>query len=122
MFIKVYTTLGRVKVNEPQRGPCKLCSQPIMVYTSINIRKIKFIAYIYIYFNQNLDEKSYIIVKTEAVKHLHALLLLTANSADVQSDCREPWFILTSLTLHGSMLLLECKLHYVPMVYCRAFQ
>ena len=42
--------------------------------------------------------------------------------ADVQSDCRELWFILTPFTSRGSMLLMECKLHYVPMVYYRAFQ
>ena len=30
--------------------------------------------------------------------------------------------ILTSLTSHGSMLLLECKLHYIPMVYYRTFK
>ena len=27
-------------------------------------------------------------------------------------------FILTSLTSRGSILLLECELHYVPMIYC----
>ena len=56
-------------------------------------------------FNQTLDEKSHISAKTEAVKQ---------NSADIQSDCSEPWFILTSLTLHGLMLLLEYKLHKLP--------
>ena len=49
--------------------------------TSINVRKIKFIAYIIIYipFNQNLDEKSYKSAKIEAVKHLHAVFLLNAE-------------------------------------------
>ena len=66
-----------------------------------NSRKIKFIAYIYIHFNQNFDEKSDIRGKIEAGKHLHAVFLLTAElhkwrhgGADIQSDCREPWFIL----------------------------
>ena len=54
------------------------------------MRKIKFIAYIYIRFNQNLDEKAYIIAKIEAVDLL---------------------FILTSLMTWHSMLLLECTLH-----------
>ena len=34
-------------------------------------------------FNQNLDEKSNIDAKTEAVKHLHAVFLLTAE--------KRPW-------------------------------
>ena len=66
------------------------------------MRKIQFIAYIYIHFNQNVDEKADISAKIEARKHLHAVFLLTAEQrqwrhdvADVQSDCREPWFILT---------------------------
>ena len=65
----------------------------------------------------------------EAVKHLYAVFLLTGKSVDgvmmlpIQSDCRDPFFFfLTSLTSSGSMLLLEYKLHYIPMVYCRAFQ
>ena len=49
------------------------------IYTLISIRKIKFIAYIYILFNQNLDEKLYISSKIEAVKHLHALFLVVAE-------------------------------------------
>ena len=35
--------------------------------------------FIYIHFNQNVDEKSDISAKTEAGKHLHALFLLTAE-------------------------------------------
>ena len=49
--------------------------RPNVVYTSINIRKIKFIAYIYVPFNQILDEKSYFTAKIEAVKHLHEILM-----------------------------------------------
>ena len=36
-------------------------------------QKIKFIAYIYIHFIQNLGEKSYISIKIEEVKHTHAV-------------------------------------------------
>ena len=46
------------KVNELRGSSCVLCEHPNLVYTSINIGKIKFIAYICIGFNQNLDEKS----------------------------------------------------------------
>ena len=42
-------------------------------------QKIKFIAYIYIRFNQNLDERSYLSSKIKAVKHLHAVFLITAE-------------------------------------------
>ena len=44
-----------------------------------DIRKIKFIAYIYIRFNKNLDEKSHLSAKTQADKHIHAVFLLTAE-------------------------------------------
>ena len=50
-----------------------------VVYSSINIRKIKFIAYIYIHFNQNVDEKSDISATIEAGTHLHEVFLLTAE-------------------------------------------
>ena len=50
-----------------------------VVYISINIRKIKFITYIYIRFSQRFDEKSDINTKIEAVKHLHAVFLLTSE-------------------------------------------
>ena len=46
-----------------------------------NKKKKKFIAYIYIYSNQNLDYNSYtcyISTKIEALKHLHIIFLLTA--------------------------------------------
>ena len=36
------------KVNEPQRGLCKLCWRKNVVYTSVNIRKIKFIRNLYL--------------------------------------------------------------------------
>ena len=49
------------------------------IYTSINIRKSKFIAYMYIHFNHNVDEKSDISAKIEAGKHLHVVFLLTAE-------------------------------------------
>ena len=38
-----------------------------------------FIAYIYIRFNQNIDERSNISAKIEAEKHLQAVFLLTAE-------------------------------------------
>ena len=41
--------------------------------------RTKFIVYIYIRFNRNLDEKSYISAEIEAVKHLYAVFLLTAK-------------------------------------------
>ena len=72
----MYTTLGRV---QSEWGSCKLCQRLNVIYTSINIRKIKFIVYIYIHFNQNVDEKSDISAKIEAGKHLHAVFLLTAE-------------------------------------------
>ena len=55
----------------PERDHLNFASDPVhnVVYTSINIRKYKFIAYIHIRFNQNLDGKSYISAKSEAVKH-----------------------------------------------------
>ena len=69
---------------------------------------------IYIPFNQNLDEKSYMSAKTEAVKHLHAVFLLT------MAQCRRPIrlekamvycdVIDVNVTL---MLLLEYKLYHV---------
>ena len=46
----------------------------------------------------------------------------SVNYTDALSDCREPWFILTSLTSHDSMLSMKCKLYYVPMAYFRAFR
>ena len=40
-----------------------------------------FIAYIYIHFNQNVEEKSDISAKIEAGKHLQAVFLLAAESS-----------------------------------------
>ena len=57
----------------------------------------------------------FINAKTEAVKRLHAVFLKLRNSADVQLNCMEQLFILTSLTSRDSMLLLECKLQYILM-------
>ena len=54
-------------MTEPQKGSCK----PNVVYTSINTTN-KFAASTDIRFNQNLDEKSYLSGKIEAVKHLYA--------------------------------------------------
>ena len=36
------------KVSEPGRGLRKVCSLPEVVYTTVNIKKIMFIPYIYI--------------------------------------------------------------------------
>ena len=76
-------------------GVHSLCTRPNVVYTSINSRKIKFVAYIYIYFSAEFYEKSGIRNKTEPEKHLHTVLLQTAEQhhwchdvADIQSDCR----------------------------------
>ena len=71
-------------------------------------KKKKFIAYTctYIHFYPEYDEESVIRLKSwkKTTKHLHAVLVLTTEQchwphdvADVQSDCRGPWFILTSL-------------------------
>ena len=75
-------------MNGPRRGPCKFRLRPIAIYTSINIRKIKVIVYIYTPLNQNLDEKFYIKAEIEAVKHLHAVFLLTAEQR--RRPIREP--------------------------------
>ena len=50
-----------------------------VVYTSTNIRKIMFIACIYILFYPELDEKSEIRARIEAGNHLHAVFALTAK-------------------------------------------
>ena len=42
-------------------------------------QKIKFIAYVYSHFNQNVDEKIDMSAKIEAGKHLHAVFLQTAE-------------------------------------------
>ena len=72
-------------MNEPQRVHVNFGCDPVLFTLSINIRKNKFIAYIYIRFNQNLDENSYISTKIEAA------FLLTAEQRDVQSDYKEPY-------------------------------
>ena len=48
-FLSKYTVYWVIcKLNEPPRGVCKLCWQKNVVYTSINIRKIKFIRNVYL--------------------------------------------------------------------------
>ena len=54
-FSEVNYSGSRVQSDIMNRS-CKLCNLLILVYTSVNIRKIKFNVYIYIHFNQNLDE------------------------------------------------------------------
>ena len=54
-------------------------NEPIVVYNSINIRKMMFIAYIYIPFYLEIDEQFGIIAKIEAEKELHADFLLKAD-------------------------------------------
>ena len=63
------------------------------------------IAYIYLLFYLEIDEQFGITAKIEAEKELHADFLLKGDqrhwrhdASDVQSDCRESWFILTSFT------------------------
>ena len=77
-FSEVYRSVN-------QRGSCKLCWRPSAIYSSINIRKIKFIAYIYIHFNQNFDEKSDISANIEAGKHLHAVFSANGGTASMTS-------------------------------------
>ena len=55
---------------------CKV-NEPNVVYTSINIRKMMFIAYIYFLFD--IDEQFGITAKIEAEKELHADFLLKAD-------------------------------------------
>ena len=63
------------------------------------------IVYIYLLFYLEIDEQFSITTKIEAEKELHAAFLLKADQchwrhdvSDVQSDCKELWFILTSFT------------------------
>ena len=57
---------------------CKV-NEPNVVYTSINIRKMMFIAYIYFLFYLEIDEQFGIRAKIEAEKELHADFLLKAD-------------------------------------------
>ena len=59
-------TLERVHVI---RDSCNLQASDL----SINVRKNKFIAYIYISFNQNLDGKIFLSAKIKSVKNLYAV-------------------------------------------------
>ena len=66
-------------MHEPIRGSLKTL---LVAQCSLHFDKhqnIKLIAYIYIHFNQNPGEKSYIRAKIEAVKHLYAVFLLKAE-------------------------------------------
>ena len=63
------------------------------------------IAYIYRLFYLEIDEQFGITANIEAEKELHADFLLKADQhhwrhdvSDVQTDCRESWFMLTSFT------------------------
>ena len=49
---------SRAKSMNPKEVHVNFASDPIVVYTLINLRKIKFIVYIYIRFIQKLDIKS----------------------------------------------------------------
>ena len=61
-------------MNEPKGVHVNFVSDPVyVVYTFINIRKIKIIAYMYNCFNENFNEKPYISSKIESVKHLHTV-------------------------------------------------
>ena len=57
---------------------CKV-NEPSVVYTSINIRKIMSIAYIYFLSYLEIDEQFGITAKIEAEKELHADFLLKAD-------------------------------------------
>ena len=57
---------------------CKV-NEPNVVYTSINIRKMMFIAYIYFLFYLEIDEQFGVRAKIEAEKELHADFLLKAD-------------------------------------------
>ena len=57
---------------------CKV-NAPNVVYTSINIRKMMSIAYIYFLFYLEIDEQFGIRAKIEAEKELHADFLLKAD-------------------------------------------
>ena len=71
--------------------------------------KVNF-AYIYICFDQILDEKSSVGAKIEAIKHFHAEFLLTVE------QCRRP----SRLQRASDRRCMACcywKLHYFQMVY-----
>ena len=57
---------------------CKV-NEPNVVYTSINIRKMMSIAYIYFLFYLEIDEQFGITAKIEAEKELHADFLLKTD-------------------------------------------
>ena len=57
---------------------CKV-NEPNVVYTSINIRNMMSIVYIYFLFYLEIDEQFGITAKIEAEKELHADFLLKAD-------------------------------------------
>ena len=77
---------------------CKV-NEPNVVYTSINIRNMIFIAYIYFLFYLEIDEQFGITAKIDADFLLKADQRLWRHDvSDVRSACWESWFILTSFT------------------------
>ena len=74
-----------------------------------------FIAYIYIPFNQNLDKKSYKNAKKEAVKHLHAVFLLTAEQRRRQIRLQKAMVYFFVIEVVWLDVVMKCKLHYIPM-------
>ena len=63
-FSYAYRTVNnigsRAKSMNPKEVHVNFASDPIVVYTLTNLRKIKFIVYIYIRFIKKLDIKSYL--------------------------------------------------------------
>ena len=111
-------------VNEPQRVHVNFTSDSNVVYTSIHIRKIKFIAYIYNRFSQNLDEKSNMSAKIEAVKYLHAVFLLTVEQRrrPIRLEKAKVYLGIIDVAWLDVVIGNIHVLHYAPMVCCRAFQ
>ena len=60
-----------------------------VVYTPINIERIKFISYIYIPFSQNFDDKSYISAKIKAIQHLKAVFSSNCGTAPTSNQTVE---------------------------------
>ena len=81
---------------------------------SLNLRKNKLIAYIYMRFNQNLDERSYISGKIGAVNHL--LLLLCSHSPNDVPP--EPQRNVSIAAVRGAVRPSKVKhLHTVSLLY-----
>ena len=60
---------------------------------------------IYIRFNQNFDEKSYVSAKIETVKHLCAIFLLTGTAPTSSQIAKNYGLILTSLTSRPGVVI-----------------